>query len=308
MRITSKDKQELDLSILFTALAQGQHIGEVRRRYNLSRKTASVLRGAFISTHPDRLPKFQSQEVRARIGRRSPENRPLRFLVDECVSPAVTYYVSRYLGWATHIDFKNMNGTKDPEVYQYAIDEGFDAIITRDRAETGPCIESKDLTDIALGHALAAREAERKGDGFVQDTRFKHPILIHISGTADWDNIKQRIKSNKFDILSAIESRESPILILGRRHVYLGPTYQEIFHEANKPDPETLGLRKQAKVQKNPRQGFIDKMINATEQKNGRNFGRKVRRTLAKQYGALWDQNNNVKAPSLAAPPQELVP
>lgn len=308
MRITNKDRQELDLSILFTALAQGKHIGEIRRRYNLSRKAVSVLRGAFISTNPDQLPNFQSLEVKARIGRRSPEDRPLRFLVDECVSPAVTYYVSRYLGWATHIDFKDMNGTKDPEVYQYAIDEEFDAIITRDRAETGPSIESQDLTDIALGYALAAREAERKGDGFVQDSRFKHPLLIHISGTADWDNIKQRIKHNKFDILSAIENRESPILILGRRHVYLGPTYQEIFHEANKPDPETLGLRKQEKFQKNPRQSFIDKMIQATEQKGSRKLGRRIRRTLAKQYGALWDKNNNMMDPILPVQLKESVP
>ena len=299
MRFTDKNGQEIELSSLFKALANKASGREIRETFNISRKSLSTLRGAFLAQNPDQLFRFQSQEVRAKIGRRSPQSRPLRFLVDECVSPAITYYVSRYLGWATHIEFQGMSGTKDPDVYQYALEQGFDAIITRDHASNGPNIESKDLTDIALGYAVESRRAEKKGDGYVDDTRFKYPIIIHVNGSAEWNNVIQRIRDYKFDILSAIAKRDSPILVIGKHQFQTGPSYQDIFHDAMKPGQDVIGPKKQKKYTANPRQYYIEAKIKAGENRSGKKYGRTTRRFWEAKLGAYWDRSSGPATPNL---------
>ncbi|NQZ14403.1 MAG: hypothetical protein HRT94_06255 [Alphaproteobacteria bacterium] len=282
--LVDKDGQAISLSILFCALANGDTARDLKVRFNLSRKSISYVRGAFIAANPEFIDRVQRVSKKQIIGAYRPQEKQLRFLVDECVSPAITYYVSRYLGWATHISFEGMNGTKDPEVDRHLVKAEFDAIFTMDRARNkGADLvngrgEIEDLTDLAFARAIQARHAERKGNGYQEDVRFHSPVVIRIEGRKDWDNVRQRIRKYTSELEEAIRQRISPLIILTPKGVVYGPTYQDIFHEAKKPSDKDLFLKKKEEV--SPERWLVDKWLDNAAKSNGRPLSRKQRRKI----------------------------
>lgn len=285
--LTDKEGQAVSLSILFCALANGDSARDLKVRFNLSRKSIAYVRGAFIAANPEFIDKVQRVSKKQLIGAYRPQEKKLRFMVDECVSPAITYYVSRYLGWATHITFEGMNGTKDPEVDQHLVKAGLDAIFTMDRArKKGVDLvngegEIEDLTDLAFARAIQARYAEKKGNGYQYDVRFHSPVVIRIEGRKDWDSVRQRIRKYTPELEEAIRRRISPLIILTPKGVVYGPTYQDIFHDANKPPEKDLFLKKKKTV--SPERWLVDKWLDNAAKANGRPLSKNQRRKIRRQ-------------------------
>jgi hypothetical protein len=280
LRVFNKDSQQIMLCVLFGAMANGDNSAEIRGRFNLSRKIFSTVRGAFVAANPEKLKDLQRSHKTVSMGKNQPQKKQLRFLVDECVPPAITLYVSRYLGWATHIQFEEMSGTKDPDVDRYAFDNKFDAIFTIDKARAkGKDLEKDelfDLTDLAFARAIKARHAEKKGDGYRNDVRFKHPVMVRIEGRKDWDNVRNRIRKHAKDLEEAIVNRTSPLIILTSSGVVYGPTYQDIFHEARKPSEADRPKKKSNRL-------LVNKWIEKAQSSNGKPLSRRHRQGIRKQ-------------------------
>ncbi|MDD3021556.1 MAG: DUF5615 family PIN-like protein [Alphaproteobacteria bacterium] len=64
-----------------------------------------------------------------------PEPSQRVLMLDECTPPLATVPLSRAFGWSTHVEAEGLAGKKTPDIqiWEYATDQNFAALVTRDR-------------------------------------------------------------------------------------------------------------------------------------------------------------------------------
>ncbi len=64
-----------------------------------------------------------------------PEPSQRVLMLDECTPPLATVPLSKAFGWSTHVEAEGLAGKKTPDIqiWEYATDQNFAALVTRDR-------------------------------------------------------------------------------------------------------------------------------------------------------------------------------
>ncbi len=151
-------------------------------------------------------------------------------MVDECCSPDFADHM-RQNGYGDNIKHVNdfgLQGTKDPDLFDFLREFGFSAIITLDKH----CSRIDDLSLLAMMRAL-----EQHGN---RDEQKKAPVIVRIIPSQRKCSTKKRpMKPNpifqifsdrKDDIIAAIREKEGPILNIDvtRQEISLETTFDNL--------------------------------------------------------------------------------
>ena len=221
-RIDERKKDDpsnlITVSDVYNMLAKGYNTGRIRReRPEIKTETVALARAFIIANAPD---------VYDRIWKKSRAN-DYRALVDECLPARVIPLIrENCFGWATHTNFVKLQGRPDDEVWQWAVNNGVDAVITRDWKMTDP---EGDLTYIAVEHAKAVLEKMDESDEDFVDVE-DLPVVIHVKTQyANYGYVAKLFNMHKDQILSYVDTRTTPYIEVTERGVKAGPTYTELW-------------------------------------------------------------------------------
>lgn len=216
----------------FNLISQGVSDDILEASLDATQGSLLKLKAAYIALYPDR-----AKDVVP-----LPDGK-LTFLLDECISPVCVIEVTKRYGWATHVDHMNMAGTKDPELYAFAVEKGYTAIFTRDlrHDEVANPFRSQDLTTIATAYAIECVFDEQTATkGQRKFNREALPIVIRFEGMNSPKSIEKAMQTYDAQIRYAIDFSPSPYITVSSKGVRIGPTYNDIFDEFFNPKPKIL--------------------------------------------------------------------
>jgi predicted nuclease of predicted toxin-antitoxin system len=184
-------------------------------------ETVALARAFLIATRPEL---YQSQIAKSPQG-------DLRLLVDECVTPRVIPVLHGTFGSVTHANYVGLkgcgdSGAGDKPLWQWALKNNIDAIITLDKKDKKPDL---DLTRIAKDHAVQKiRSMVVRGKDIAAPNDL--PTVVHIN-TKNFHYRKLSALFNKHSgaLFNHLETRLSPVLTLSERGVEPGETFQDMW-------------------------------------------------------------------------------
>ncbi len=133
----------------------------------------------------------------------------LRVLCDENISFVHMRTCQRLFGYATHIAFENMRAQPDTDVWRFAVEQGFDLVLTHDSRNK----DGGDLTHIAL----ADWQRHMLDPAIPLERLDRLPMLLHINDEARDGDRFGKIVAAAFDrILEAQAQRAGPVLVLNQ--------------------------------------------------------------------------------------------
>lgn len=167
-----------------------------------------------------------------------------KYLIDECLPPVCVLSVTKYYGLAAHIDHLDMTGTKDPELYRWAVEQGYAAIFSADvafrlKGRKNP-FRSRDLTGVATAFAIEAVFDEITKSQFLTP-KDKLPVVIRFSNRPKNNEEMERLllkHSRKIEF--SLRRKISPYITVSEQGVTLGPSYKNIFDEFMMPNNKQI--------------------------------------------------------------------
>lgn len=209
---------------VFNMLAKGMGTKMIcKQRPEIKPETVSLARAFLIAKHP----RLYDNHIAP-----GPDNN-FRLLVDENISARVIPALRGGFSWATHTNFVGLNGAKDPEVWQWAVNNHIDAIVTRDQKMV---CEEKDLTAIAIQNAKnILRRMEETGLDISLD---ELPLVVHITANKDISSTVAKIfKQHENNIHDYLETRSRPYIKVTHEGISEGPRYATLLQDQSKnPD------------------------------------------------------------------------
>ncbi len=159
-----------------------------------------------------------------------------KVLIDENIPAHVVGFLRTHFRKVSHVDGVGLTGKKDDKVWEWALDNEYNIIITKDRAEK----TDRDLTYIATHDARSILRAIEEWGG----SNFKLsdlPMIVHLSGGCDPDRelkVFLRNEKNKDKLFNFVSNRATPYIDIVNGKIVCGPTYFELrgknFIEDNK--------------------------------------------------------------------------
>lgn len=136
------------------------------------------------------------------------EQRSLRVLCDENISPQHVYACQDLFNMASYTDFECLTGKPDTEVWLHAVENGYDFIVTKDIRNR----EASDLTYIAIE---AWREAILDPH-FSLDNLVNLPLLLNLRGKAarDGESFHRAMAPHVEKLIEYRRSMYNPFLML----------------------------------------------------------------------------------------------
>lgn len=217
------------LSEMFNLLCMGGTKYIRRERPDIRPETIALGRAWLIAARPDL---YDTRVARNQSG-------DLRLLVDENLPAKIIPTIRNGFGYATHTNFtKRINaidlrgcgnsGTGDKPVWQWAVNNNIDAIITLDRAERKPDL---DLTRIAKDNAITVmRRMVEEGREIVNMADL--PVIIHvICRRHDYKYVSGVINNQRAQLYKYLQTRTAPVVIVDERGVRPDQTYLDLWKQ-----------------------------------------------------------------------------
>ena len=199
----------------FRFLAHGysfQRMREMRKDIEpeMIAQTRDILRGRNCQHFPDTQGEKQLHDYKV--------------LIDENIPPSVAGYLRMHFRKVAHVDDVGLTGKKDDKVWDWSINNGFNIIFTKDRAD----ISERDLTYIATQDARAILRSmdERRDYNFrLSDL----PLIVHLSGGCDpMVDLKVLLRNKKDKFFNYVSNRATPYVDIVKDDIVCGPTYFEL--------------------------------------------------------------------------------
>lgn len=241
--------------------------GIVRADPRIRPETVSLARACLVANYP---------ELYDALVKKAPETE-YKALVDENISPRVLPGLRDYFRYLAHTGFKKLNGQEDREVWRWAVNNSYDAILTCDLRNKS----EKDLTYIAVQEALGIIEQEASALQERVDLS-SLPLVIHVRMERKLkDTLPKLMKQFRKAVYHYIENRVTPYIEVSRSGVSCGPTYADLVGGKTNQTPDDVMSREErwvidwkAKIMTNHRAGDltpdqeknIDQMVKAAAQ------------------------------------------
>ncbi|PZP55421.1 MAG: hypothetical protein DI586_06930 [Micavibrio aeruginosavorus] len=168
-----------------------------------------------------------------------------KVLIDENIPPSVAGFLRMHFRKVSHTDDAGLTGKKDDKVWDWAVNNGYNIIITKDRAN----ISERDLTFIATQDARSILRSmdERRDYNFMLSDL---PLIVHLPGGCD-PNIELKVllrsEKGKSKLFNFVSNRATPYIDIIDGKIICGPTYFELrgknYIDDNKI-PESIQARK----------------------------------------------------------------
>lgn len=217
--------RQVKLSEIFNLLCKGGTKYIRRQSPEIRPETVALGRAWLIATRPEL---YKEKIAPNQTG-------DLRILVDECVSARIIPAIRNGFGFATHANFVGLKGcgTKsgrgDASLWEWALANNIDAVITRDRTESNDNI---DLTLITKKHAVGvlARMQTEEGRNIDFNTL---PVLIHVSGQrANYQYVSGLLNTHRKRIQDFLHTRIAPVIVVDEKGVKPDVTYLKLWEQA----------------------------------------------------------------------------
>ncbi|MBI4030737.1 MAG: DUF5615 family PIN-like protein [Proteobacteria bacterium] len=213
-------------------------------------ETVALARACLIANYP---------HLYAALVKKAPETE-YKVLVDENISPRVLPGLCDYFRHLTHTGFEKLNGKKDSEVWRWAVNNSFDAILTHDMRNKS----DEDLTYIAVKEAMGIIEKEASDKRERVDLS-SLPLVIHVLPDRKLkDTLPQLIKSFRQAVYHYLENRVSPYIEISYHGVSCGLTYANLVGRKMNQTPDQVLSREERwvidwkdKIMKNRRAGDL---------------------------------------------------
>lgn len=241
--------------------------GIMRADPRIRPETVALARACLIANYPD---------LYDALVKKAPETE-YKALVDENISPRVLPGLRDYFRYLTHTGFKKLNGKPDREVWRWAVNNNYDAILTRDLRSKS----EKDLTYIAVQEAMGIIEKEAS-DRRERVDLSGLPLVIHVRLNRNLeDKLPQLMKQFRKAVYHYIENRVAPCIEVSPGGVSCNETYADLVGRKANQMPEQVTSREdrwasdwKSRIMRNHRTGDltpdqeknIDEMVKAAAQ------------------------------------------
>lgn len=215
------------LSEMFNLLCQGGTKYIRREHPEIKPETIALGRAWLIAARPEL---YNSQVARNQTG-------DLRLLVDENLPTKIIPIIRNGFGYATHTNFTKRthavdlqgcgnSGTGDKPVWEWAVNNNIDAIITLDRAQRKPDI---DLTRIAKDNAIAVMKRMVEDGRDIVDVA-DLPVIIHVTcRRRDYKYVSGVINNHRDQLYKYLQTRTAPVVIVDEKGVRPDQTYLDLW-------------------------------------------------------------------------------
>lgn len=148
----------------------------------------------------------------------------VRALVDENLPQRYVLTFHKRFGSATHTDYLGLSGRKDKDVYEKASLQGFDLIVTLDRAQK----RKSDLTRIAVMQALDVIVREGPSSPLLQEL----PLVVRFKQShRAAREVSFLLKQYQPELIALAKTKPSPYVTITQAGIELGPTYEDLAKE-----------------------------------------------------------------------------
>ena len=249
------------LGEVFALLAQGLRSKHILKAKPHIYPETLTLAHSYLMVHMPETYSRVVDENRATAGRKAEANKrsewDVKVLVDENLTTALCPPIRAMIGKPRHVNLIGLRGTKDPELWGWAVNNGIDVIITKDRATA----TNQDLTRIAENDARTLMREHLLGelpkdrlpetsidmvlsimrtdlrDGKLSASYNQLPLVVHIvddrheRGMGDMrqaDYVAMLLRKHRDRIFTYIENRNTPVIVVRHKKVECGPTYNEL--------------------------------------------------------------------------------
>lgn len=149
-----------------------------------------------------------------------------KVLLDENIPPSLAGFLRTHFRKVAHIDDAGLTGKKDDKVWDWAVNNGYNIIITKDRAN----ISDRDLTFIATQDARSILRSmdEHRGHNFILSDL---PLIVHLAGSSNPAidmKILLRNEKSKSKLFNFVSNRATPYIDIIDGNIICGPTYFEL--------------------------------------------------------------------------------
>ena len=205
---------------LLHRLQAGQTLAEIKRDIPDITMKALLYARAYYAAH---FPDHYKSTFRSSIE---------RVLVDENLDQhIVTDGARRAFGRAAHIDYADMRSAPDIQVWKYACQNGFNAIISKDRAQ----VISRKHLDLTRCAVLAWKMRLQTNGGYVDKYLRALPKIIHVRGDrVAGRQIAKMLVVHRQSIAEIFDECTSPIIELSVGAAKPGDSYIDIFEGGRK--------------------------------------------------------------------------
>lgn len=224
-----EDGEHQTLHKVFSLLARGWTSKKIRKEFpEILPETITVARGILVGRNSDYFSNTKNEKI----------FHDFKVLIDENVNPATAGYLRMHFKKAVHVHDVGLKGRPDEQVWEWAINNSYDVIFTKDCANK----TEEDLTRIAILEARSIIRAEDRREKR-NITLSALPLLVHLPGTPYEDReFKRLLRRNKDEFFSYLDNRSTPYLDVRKGAITCGPTYFELRAENQIED---LGVSKQ---------------------------------------------------------------
>ncbi len=208
---------------VFNLLAKGMNTRAIcKQRPDIKPETVLMARAFLIANHPE----LYNERISP-----APDNN-YRLLVDENISARIIPHIREGFNYATHTNFVGLNGKKDPEVWQWAVNNRIDAILTGDKRMVD---KDRDLTLIAIENA---KDIMRKmGETGLDVNLSELPLVIHVDPLRNdvTNTVAALFRKHQAKIHEYLETRSRPYIKVTAGGVIEGPRYVTLLQQ-EKPE------------------------------------------------------------------------
>lgn len=258
------------LGTVFELLAQGLRTKHILKAKPHILPETMTLAHSYLMVHMPQTYTRVVDQNRAAAGRHSWKARrdwDVKVLVDENLTTTLCPSIRAMIGQPRHVNLIGLRGTKDPQLWEWAVNNGIDVIITKDRATSS----DQDLTRIADNAARAIMRQHLLGelpkdklpetsidmvlsimrndlrDGQLSSGYNELPLVVHIvddrherglKHIRQADYVAMLLRKHRDTIFTYIENRNTPVILVRNRKVECGPTYNELLMNVAR---ETMG-------------------------------------------------------------------
>lgn len=210
-----EEGRNYSLHSIFNLLSMGCTSKEIRKRHpDILPETVTLARSILIARNAEFFPDTQSERI----------FRDFKVLIDENISPDTAGYLRLHFKRVNHVNDVGLTGHQDARVWEWALNNSYDIIFTKDKANQ----TERDLTFIAVNDARSILRAmdQRRGNNI---TLAALPMLVHLSGSHDVEaELKKLLRRNKEEFFNYLDNRATPYLDVRSGSIVCGPTYFEL--------------------------------------------------------------------------------
>lgn len=232
---------------IFSLLARGWSSKKIRKEFpDILPETITLARGVLVDRKSEF---FIDTKVEKPF-------KDFKVLIDENISPEVSGYLRTHFKKVAHVGDVGLLGKCDELVWEWCINNSYDVIFTKDRANE----TEEDLTFTAVKDARSIiRAVDRQHN--VNISLSALPLLVHLPPVNDVESeLKKLLRRNKDEFLHYLDNRATPYIDVRDGQIKCGPTYFELRGENHIED---YGLSKEEITQdkKDERQRIKDEWL-----------------------------------------------